>query len=215
MFEINDDLVVEKEVFCDSIIYTVDNFYKYPDEVHDYLFNETPPLWKAELKPSHNAVHFEDRRLLKSDSRIYPVVNWISKLTKTIPDPDTPPNTISTNQIRFFDHEFNDIENCYWQPHIDLGYNAIIYFNKDDSVNGTNLYRPLAPERRGVPEHYYPWRSKDDLVVVKHLKPEYNRLIIFDGNLFVHGMNIADKRYFSEEYRKNQVSFFAKPSKNY
>ena len=59
-----------------------------------------------------------------------------------------------------------------------------------------------------ITEHHRPWRLKSDFEVLKHLEPRYNRLIFFDGYKFPHGMNIENKKYFSEEYRKNQVFFF-------
>ena len=53
-----------------------------------------------------------------------------------------------------------------------------------------------------------PWRLKEDFRVLKHLQPKFNRLVFFDGYKFLHGMNIKNKRYFSEEYRNNQVFFY-------
>ena len=44
--------------------------------------------------------------------------------------------------------------------------------------------------------------------VLKKIKPKYNRLVLFDGDKFLHGMNIVNNRYFSDEYRCNQVFFF-------
>ena len=40
------------------------------------------------------------------------------------------------------------------------------------------------------------------------IKNIYNRLVLFDGDKFIHGMNIVNDRYFSDEYRCNQVFFF-------
>ena len=57
-------------------------------------------------------------------------------------------------------------------------------------------------------EHHQPWRTKNDFKVLKHLEPKFNRLVFFDGYKFLHGMNIVNDRYFSNEYRKNQVFFF-------
>ena len=37
MFELSDNLDIKKEVFCKTIIYTIDNFYKYPDEILKYF----------------------------------------------------------------------------------------------------------------------------------------------------------------------------------
>ena len=65
-------------------------------------------------------------------------------------------------------------------------------------------------EQDDVNEHFKPWRSKKDYKVLKHVEPKYNRLVLFDGCKFLHGMNIINDRYFSDEYRKNQVFFFTK-----
>jgi len=204
MFELNDELKIEKELFLDTTIYTIDNFYKNPLEVHDYLFSKPAPLWKIEERPSCNGLYFEDRRFIKYDPRLKSVIDFLSNLVSQEPYSFN----IVTNQSRFYNHEFNDIENCHWWPHKDGGYNGIVYFNDDDK-NGTNLY-DIINHKEMITEHHRPWRSKSDFEVLKHLEPRYNRLIFFDGDRFPHGMNIENKKYFSEEYRKNQVFFFVK-----
>ena len=37
MFDLSEDLIIQEELFLDSKIYSIDNFYKNPKEVHDYL----------------------------------------------------------------------------------------------------------------------------------------------------------------------------------
>ncbi len=59
-----------------------------------------------------------------------------------------------------------------------------------------------------IPEHSAPWRQKEKYKKIKTLIPKYNRLVLFDGYKFPHGMNITNDRYFSNEYRNNQVFFF-------
>ncbi len=114
MFELNDDLYVKEEILLGSKIYTIDNFYKNPEEVVDYLFNRDVPLWKAEQKPSFNTVHFNDKRLIQRDLRLVPVYEFLSKLCKQrYPNCD-----ISTNMTKFFHGDFNDYNNCFWWPHI-------------------------------------------------------------------------------------------------
>ena len=202
MFDLNDQLEIKKEVFLGSIIYVIDNFYKNPQYVDNYLFSEPAPLWKINEKPSCNNVYFEDRRLIKFDDRLKSTIDFLSNLISQKPSS----YDIITNQARFYKHTFNDIENCYWWPHLDRGYNGIVYFN-DDSENGTNIYRGIN-HRKMLTEHYRPWRLKEDFEVLKHLEPRYNRLVFFDGYKFLHGMNITNKKYFSDEYRNNQVFFF-------
>ena len=62
MLELNDNLEVKEEVLQGSVIYTIDNFYKDPDSLVDYLLSIEPPLWKINQKPSYNDVYFEDRK---------------------------------------------------------------------------------------------------------------------------------------------------------
>ena len=64
MFELNDNLQVKKELFEGTVIYTIDDFYKNPKEVENYLFGKPNeiPLHKIHERPSFNGIYFEDRR---------------------------------------------------------------------------------------------------------------------------------------------------------
>ena len=44
--------------------------------------------------------------------------------------------------------------------------------------------------------------------LLKTLEPSYNRLVLFDGLKFIHGMDVTNDRYFGNESRNNQVFFF-------
>ena len=143
MFELSDNLDIKKEVFSDSVIYIIDNFYKNPDEVSDYLFKEPAPLHKLyEDGFTYNNVLFEDRRLEIYDSKLKSVVNFLSDLVSQRP---ISYDTI-TNQARFYKDDFNDYKNCVWWPHEDKGYNGIVYFNKNDNECGTNLYSMITDD---------------------------------------------------------------------
>ena len=203
MFELNPDLEIKEEILLESKIYIIDNFYKNPDEVYDFLFNRDVPLWKIEEKPSFNSIHFIDKRLDEYDERLTPVIDFLSLLCNQYADSCN----IITNMQRFFKHDFNDYKNCYWWPHQDSGYNGIVYFNKDNT-SGTNLYSVVKEMNDDFPEHYRPWRPKENFKILKTLEPKYNRLVFFDGFKFFHGANFPDDRYFGEEYRMNQVFFF-------
>ena len=209
MFELNENLEIKKELFQETVIYTIDNFYKHPQKVENYLFGEPDqiPLHKIHEKPSFNNVYFEDRR--HDDSidnldlkNVYDFLSSLCGQGYEVPD-------VVTNCTRFKRHQFNDYTNYYWWPHTDGGYNGIVYFN-DDNKNGTCFYEELV-DRPDMPEHYQPWGEKKDFTLLKTLEPKYNRLVFFDGYEFSHGMNICTDRYFGEEYRKNQVFFFDNP----
>ena len=207
MFELNSDLEIKEEILLGSKIFIIDNFYKNPDEVYDFLFNREVPLWKIEEKPSFNTIHFIDKRLIEYDERLLPVIGFLSYLCNQ----DAESHDIVTNMQRFFKHDFNDYKNCHWWPHQDSGYNGIVYFNKDDNTSGTNLYS-VKKQYNMTLEHVEPWRPKENFKILKTLEPEYNRLVFFDGLKFLHGANFPDNRYFDEEYRTNQVFFFLEDS---
>jgi len=208
MFEFNKDAKVEVEEIEGSKIYSISNFYKDPDSILEFFLSHEPPLWKKEETPSYNGIFFEDRRHHYHAYEMIAIHQFLANLCGQKP---LDKMSIKTNQCRFKNDPYNDFDNHYWCPHIDAGYNGIVYFNKNDDKNGTNLYRfldiiPKQPDF--IPEHFAPWHKKINYEVVKYLKSEYNKLYLFDGKKFLHGMNVSNKRYFGSNYRINQVFFF-------
>ena len=202
MFELNQKLEVKQEILYGSVIFYIDDFYLNPNEVDEYLFREDTPLHKIDQKPSYNNIHFEDRRLIKEDERIYDVIIFLSQLCGQKPITCS----IVTNMQKFFVNEFNDYKNNIWWPHQDNGYNGIVYFSDEC---GTNLYSTdTTDELPNAPEHYKPWRPRENYKILKTLESKYNRLVLFDGFKFPHGVDICSDRYYGDEYRKNQVFFF-------
>jgi hypothetical protein len=203
IFETNDLKNIEVETFCGSKIYKMDNFYKYPDSVLEMLLvGKLPDLWKKDEVPSYNGVHFADYRHRFDVAHFASVTKQLSELCgQQCPAPAT----VKTNCIKFFDRQFNDYQNCYWAPHLDVGYNAIIYFNTVDTA--TNIYEKIEEDILDIPEHYAPWRSKTKYKVIKQLHGKFNRLIMFDGAKFLHGMDISTDEFFKIR-RINQVLFF-------
>jgi hypothetical protein len=209
MFEINENLEIKREVFSDSLIYTIDNFYKNPEKILNFLIKTKAPIHKEKENPSYNQIYFDDRRHTIEANSINFVYNFLSKLCKENP---VSYNLLLTNMTRFKKLIFNDYINNYWWPHNDFGYTAIIFFNKNDTNSGTNLYLNINPKEEPpkCPEHFSPWRKKSNYKLLKSIKPKFNRMIMFDGLKFCHGMNICNDDYFKEEYRINQVLFFQK-----
>ena len=225
MFEVNENLEVKVDYLMGSKIFTIDNFYKDPEEVSDYLFNREVPLWKIKESPSFNGLFFNERRLIEEDGRlenIYKFLSGLCGMSYEFVD-------IITNMTRFCKDNFNDYKNCFWWPHTDRGWNGIVYFNKDEENSGTNLYDPKVLEEEewrismSSPEHYSSWRSKEKYSILKTFKSKYNSLCFFDGSKFPHNMNISNDRFFRDvplfsypqanwnNYRCNQVFFFTKP----
>ena len=207
MFEISKNISIQMEIFENSKIYTIDNFYENPNSIVEYLLKIKPDFWKQDQKPSYNSIYFEDRRHDIEHQEIIKVYDFLSFICNQKPKNS---NKIYTNATIFKKCDFNNYYNNYWWPHLDMGYNGIVYLNANDQISGTNLYENLNPEEEPPdhPEHFLPWRSKNNWKLVKTLIPRYNRLVLFDGAKFWHGMNICNDDYFNESYRFNQVFFF-------
>ena len=133
------DTEVLIEELLGSKIYTIENVYKNPDDVARYLFNRETAWHKVGEPWSLNAKKFEDRRLKIFDNQAAPLFWLVSKLSSQALHSDH----IMTNVSRLLEDEYNDdYQNNHWWAHLDEGYNGIVYFNKDDKNNGTNLYNP-------------------------------------------------------------------------
>jgi len=217
IFDLNEKAVVIRERFMGSNLYYIDDFYKNPDDIAK-LFNTIPnckhtPGIHPNAK-SLNGIYFDDRRIRLKTDEIIPVWEHLSNIIGYRPALQHKDcHDVLTNQFRYRDKSFNKSKDNYWHPHIDCGFNAIVYFNKNDDMCGTNLYKLIHPDlpiSKG--EHVEPWRSKKNWERITTLKPAFNRCVIFDGGKFRHGMHIPDERYSSEEYRLNQVFFFQNES---
>jgi hypothetical protein len=186
-----------------SKIYTLDNFYADPHEVLAYILKHPANPWKLWEKPSNNGIEFIDRRHNFEDANVAPVVKAIASHIGQEPVD----NNVVTNCMNFKPSPFNDYQNCYWAPHTDLGYTALIYLNEDYQGPGTNLYEQLESDPREGPEHFKPWRPRSRYRLLKCLEAKWNRLVLFDGKKFAHGMAVEDTNFFGQVTRINQAVF--------
>lgn len=209
MFNISKNIEIKTKFVENSTIYIIDNFYQNPDEILNLFLNIDPIVWKENEKPSYNQIYFDDRRHTLKSQKIKKVYYFLSQICNQ-PVTNNNDDLILTNCIKFQNSNFNDYKNNYWWPHIDSGYTGILYLNKLDHESGTNLYKNLNPNKEppNVPEHYQPWRKKSNYELIYSIVPKYNRMVLFDGLKFPHGMNICNNDYFGEICRINQVFFF-------
>ena len=201
-------IVVKVSELEGSKIYQIDDYYSNPDSVVRSFLATLPGLWKHDQARSMNGIYFEDRRHDVYHSDSIQVYEHLSKICGQKPYID---GQVITNLTKFKKCDFNDYEDHYWWPHRDSGYTGIIFLNNNPGdVSGTNLYRSkgVGDYVKHLNEHELPWRLKENYELIHTLEPKYNRLYLFDGKKFLHGMNIADDMYFGEEYRLNQVFFF-------
>jgi hypothetical protein len=214
IFSINSLSNLNLETYDDSNFYWMDDFYLNPDLVYGYITSIEPPIWKDWETPSYNMVYFEDRRHMLHHPDMSEVLNPLSQiLGQTVYGE----HNVVTNFTRFKKDKFNNYDTHYWWPHNDGGYNAIIYLNKDitEEFMGTHIYKPINLDvlNRHENEHYRPWTLKTDWEIMFSFKAKYNRIVIFDGKKYKHGMDISDDKFFGEtlenaKFRINQVLFF-------
>lgn len=206
IFETNNLANIQVEVFDNSKIYVMDNFYKHPEELLNHLlYVREPLLWKGEETPSYNGSHFLDLRHSFDSYEFKKVGLQLSTICGQLAPAA---GTVKTNFIKLIDKDFNNYSNNYWAPHRDMGYTALIYLNNIDTA--TNLYEQIEEDVWNTPEHYEPWRSKNKYRILKKLEGKFNRLVMFNGKKFLHGMDISSDDFFTC-FRMNQVLFFREP----
>ena len=194
MWELNDNLHVHTHHVANKPIYEVENFYKYPEKVRRFLFNRYSPPWKGTQEGKYDDRRYGQR--LPKDKTL-PPLDFLKDLTGIAWIPQIVTNQFKATSFPYKTH--------YWWIHHDPCLNGIVYFNKDDEVNGTNLYKP--PYEPATLEDVEPEIPKESVELLHHIKPKYNKLVVFDGVYFPHGMALNDDRYFGDTYRMNQVFF--------
>jgi hypothetical protein len=212
IFKINEDSkiyvdYIEKDVKS-SKFYVIDNFFEDPDFIVNYLSKNPPSVWKEKESPSYNTIYFDDLgHNIENVEDIIPVYDLLENLSG---QKSKSYGNIYTNFFKFKNHDFNNYNKNFWYPHIDSGYTGIVYLNKNDLYNGTNIYRQRDSNYVQNPiEHYKPWVSKEYFDLLLTIPPNYNRLFLFNGYQYTHGMNIYNDRYSYDEYRMNMVFFFS------
>ena len=186
-------------------MFIIDNFLQNPDKLYEIIFSSLGKYHKPDEKFSLNGLYFLDRRKHVTGELTDQVHNLVKELTGEIPLV----NHLATNETLFFDEPFNDPENDWWRPHIDEGYNLIIYMSKDGDSCGTNIYNKddfFNYDGFYAYEHEQPWIPKKDIKRIKHIKGKYNRMVLFNG-LIPHGMNLVPNKFINK-YRRNIAGFY-------
>lgn len=201
MFNFN-SLDLQEETFCGSKIYTMDNVFINVEKTVKFLDVHPPKLHKANETPSFNNIHFVDRRHQLRDN----ILSNLQQELSTICQQEIASKFTYTNYMKFLSKNFNNYRENFWGPHRDSGYTCIIYLDTFEGP-GTNLYEAVGFDQQNCAEHVAPWRSRNKYKVIKTFVAKQNRLIMFNGKKFLHGMAIENNYFFTEE-RKNLAMFF-------
>lgn len=196
IFEINDLKNLKKNNFC----FEMNNFYKNPDAVCNFINQKRPYIHKWGEKNSLNTINFFDCRhefisneFKKTEKKIYKFLKQNTKNAKGL---------VLTNFIKVFKNK-NNFKDNFWWPHVDNNlYNCIIYLNKNP-CDGTNIYSRVGLNE-GT-EHSNPWQNKNKYILLQNIKSSFNKLVIFRSCLY-HGMAYNSNKFF-KNFRKNQIIF--------
>ena len=221
MWKLNHDTKVTITNLKGSKIYTIDNVFAEPQKLERFLFNRQTAQVESKEPFLLNGIEYLKCRYHDFVDKAAPIVWLASKLCNQQPSFF---GSFKTNCDIWLNGDYNNWKDNYWFPHIDHGYNCIIYFNKDDYTNGTNLYDPSVKEEEWfktlmtkVPTGQQPWIPRNKFKLLKTLKPKYNRMVLFDGAHFPHSPAIVNDKYFVDslddvlnrtQFRSNLCFFF-------
>ena len=224
MWKLNLDTEVKITNFKGSKIYTIDNVFAEPKKLERFLFSRRTALVESKEPFQDNGEEFLKGRYHDFKDKAAPLVWLASNLCEQVPSFF---GSFKTNHECWLEGDYNNWKDNYWFPHIDNGYNCIVYFNHD-TINGTNLYDPSLKDEdwfkklmTKVPTGQQPWIHKSKIKLVKHLKPKYNRMVLFDGAYFPHSSAVNDDRYIvnsfanvTRENMRSNLCFFFHPKSN-
>ena len=202
IFEINNRQYSERTV-NGTIVYEIENFYKYPDKILEFISHIQPFYHKEDQAPTFNGTAFKDMRHRCQVKGMESVCEFLSSMCKQKPQEKY---SLCTNVFKLLDKKFNRYSDNYWWPHIDSGYTALIYLN-NFSYPGTNLYSALKEPDYNQGEHYKPCQPKSDWKIEATLEAKFNKLVMFDGLNNPHAMVINSDLFYNKT-RLNQVVFF-------
>ena len=189
--------------------YIIDDFYWSPKRIQEMFMTLDPIPHKHNVKPSYNGKYFKDMRHNLYSGQLKPIYDFLGKITKKRPK-EGQDRRLSSNIFRMKDDPFHTYDTHYWWPHFDQGYTAIVYLNEVDDT-GTNLYQSCDEEemaKQNTEEHYEPWRPKEKYKLLHTFEPKFNRLVMFNGNKYCHGMNLKSNLFSKGQCRMNQVFFY-------
>jgi hypothetical protein len=209
-FEFNSSWNIVSVPWKDSEILFIDDIYKSPEKVYQYLDSIKSIRTHKSSKGSLNGVDFMDGQTLidnRWDQHRNYLLSTIADHYKTEVDLQTVPHTI--NQFRLI----NDIpgDGYHWHPHCDGQLNFIIFLNKNHHMKaGTSLYTPGNTKAKSYfmktdTEHTTPWKTSKQFHEELCILDRFNCGVVFPGQWF-HGQTIVDN-FFKHTTRFTEVTF--------
>jgi hypothetical protein len=209
-FEYNESWTITEVPFRDSKIMFVDNIYKHPMRVYEYLTSIGCIYAHKSSKNSRNGIDFMDGQMSLDNrwdlNRKYLLEN-IAKSYGIEVDHNQYSNTINQfKMILDFPGEGN-----FWHPHTDGKLNFITYMNPTHNMrSGTTIYKAISTKSKVFfmnidTEHSTPWRTQKEFCEELCILDRFNCSVVFPGHWF-HGQTIVDN-FFKDTTRYTEVCF--------
>tara|TARA_B100001250_G_scaffold127832_1_gene108815 strand:- start:672 stop:1301 length:630 start_codon:yes stop_codon:yes gene_type:complete len=191
---------VKEDVNGKSIVY-VDNIYKYPDRVVEYLQNCPIISHKSGESGAANGTDFYDGRQAITEAYDQ---RWFEVHMKSCAMLGVH-RTDWNGGCMFNMSRLNSSPKGHWYPHVDINcINGLVYLNKSNDYGpGTSFYKSF--DYNGEGEHFNPWC--DDADETHCILDRYNCAVFFNGDTY-HSMRLVgdtfiDKTRFTEVHFLN------------
>ena len=214
MFELNENLDIQQEVFQDTVIYTIDNFFKDPHKILDFMKTAPHTVWKGFENPKFNGIHYKYVKIFHHSVEIQPVIDLMMPFFQK---GEIQHKGFVLSDFYLRDPVNNDYKNNYFWPHKDFGFTGVVFLNEYDGP-GTNMYHENSMVIRDpsiVPKSLDPWQSKENYTLEKVLMSKFNRCIFFDAFKFYHNIAVDDDAWFNEHRYNVVIHFKHEPIKFY
>ena len=202
LFEINDQIDIEEKSIGPYKYWSISNFYKRPEYIYQMLEQSWFPNWKI----NDQTRNFKDYYDCRTEMSVSPEV-FVDQKTNTFfkdifNNPNLKCNILSTHAFTWINCPSNDIQ---FPPHYDNSYNVLVYLDKINS-GGTAFYENELSRSTDYESTDMRFDVKD---YTKHILPsEFNKCVIFDGNILHAGYIEDHVKYSNGNWRYNTVYFF-------
>lgn len=206
-FEYNSSWNIDIIPWRDSKIVFIDNIYKNPDRVYEYL-TSVNSIVSQKHGNNCNGVDFMDGQLFLDNRWDLNRKFLISKLY-TLYELKEEETFNVFNQFRLIG-DFPGLGN-HWHPHTDGKVNFITFLNKTHHLKaGTSLYKAQSTKANFFigkidTEHTKPWKNSKQFEEELCILDRFNCGVAFPGQWF-HGQTIVDN-FFKDTTRFTEVIF--------
>ena len=215
-FDASDTFDIEITFIQGEMCAFVNNFFKYPDRVRDYISTcplkdhrlEEQQIEKSICKEYQNGKSYYDAKAYlervsePKDAEIL-LYQELAKIFRSRMDPQLMFNWRTFNQF----YEIETPPKPYFWPHLDAGYNVMVYLNPHNHMGaGTTFYKKKTDDLYNGMEHADSWWDDEHWEECDTILDQYNTMTIFPGSLY-HSCRIIPGVH-KDDMRITFINFF-------